>query len=244
MFPLADDNPRELTPYVNWALMAVCAAVFLFQASLGGRASDVFIYGYGMIPARLLEGAELPSDVRGLPAWATVFSSMFMHDGWLHIGSNMLFLWIFGDNVEDALGHVRYLAFYLVCGVGAALAEAFLDPTSTAPMLGASGAISGVLGAYILLFPRANIRTLIFILLFIWVANIPAWIVLGLWFAGQFAEALFTSADQSGIAVWAHVGGLLAGMALIVVLRRPGFGLWQPARSRAFAAKRQPRPWG
>src|SRR5687767_4548307 len=157
MFPISDDNPRRhLTPYVNYSLIGACVLVWLWQASLG-PAGEVAIYSLGMIPARLFGHAELAPELVYTPAWFTVLSSMFMHGGWLHLGSNMLYLWIFGDNIEDRLGHVTYLFFYLGCGFLATFAHAFSDLGSQLPAIGASGAIAGVLGAYLVLFPRAHV---------------------------------------------------------------------------------------
>ena len=188
MFPIADDNPRLETPIVTWSIIAVCVLVFFWQLSLGTTGGEIAVYEYGMIPARLFGAAQLQPELAAVPAWATVFTSMFMHGGWLHIGFNMLFLWIFGDNVEDSMGHGRYLAFYLVCGVAAALAQAVVTPGSTVPMVGASGAISGVLGAYLLLHPHATVRTIVFLGIFVTMLHLPAMIVLGLWFLMQLAK--------------------------------------------------------
>ena len=163
MIPLRDENPTRRVPFVNYALIIINVLVFLWQLSLGSNAGEVAFYQYGMIPARLFGTADLQADTTTIPAWSTVFTSMFMHGGLMHLGSNMLFLWIFGDNVEDSMGHVRYLAFYAACVVAAAFAQALVNPDSTGPMVGASGAISGVLGAYLLLHPHATVRTAIFL---------------------------------------------------------------------------------
>jgi membrane associated rhomboid family serine protease len=151
MFPISDDNPSSLTPFITWSLIGVCAFVFLVQFSMSGQEAQTTIYSFGMIPARVFDKVQLRPELMVVPAWATVITSMFMHGGLLHLAGNMLFLWIFGDNVEDAMGHARFLAFYLLCGVAAAMTQALLSPESTVPMVGASGAISGVLGAYLLL---------------------------------------------------------------------------------------------
>jgi membrane associated rhomboid family serine protease len=243
MLPLFDDNPHELRPYVTWGIIAVCVIVFLGQALLDDPTYEVIVLGAALIPARLFGYAALPPDFPALPAWFTPISSMFMHGDWLHIGGNMLYLWIFGDNVEDALGHARYLAFYLACGIVAALSQTLLAPDSTIPIIGASGAISGVLGAYLLLYPRANVRTLVFVVVFVTVIRIPAAIVLGLWFILQLADAAFSNPAEPGVAFWAHVGGFVTGALLVLILRRPGFDLWQGARSRAFEAARPRGPW-
>jgi membrane associated rhomboid family serine protease len=244
MFPISDDNPRIGTPYVTWSVIGACVLVFFWQVSLGASGGEIAIYEFGMIPARLLGAAALDPELTAVPAWSTVFTSMFMHGGWLHLGFNMLFLWIFGDNVEDCMGHARYLIFYLVCGVAAALAQAFVSPGSTIPMVGASGAISGVLGAYLLLHPRATVRTVIFLGIFVTMMHLPALIVLGLWFLMQLVSAAFSNSGEAGVAFWAHVGGFVAGMALVPLFKKRDVELFQPPRYRAFQVERQRGPWG
>jgi membrane associated rhomboid family serine protease len=243
MFPLSDDNPREGPATVTWSLIGACVAVFLWQLSLG-QAGDVAIYGFGMIPARLFGGAELSAAIPTVSPPLTIVTSMFMHGGFLHLGGNMLYLWIFGDNVEDSMGHFRFLVFYIVCGVIAALAQAWADPASTIPLVGASGAISGVLGAYILLHPRAMVRTLVILVIFITIVNIPAVVVLGIWFAMQFLSAAAMPTGGGGVAFWAHVGGFIAGMVLVFPFKRRTVLLLQPPRSRAFQMERRRGPWG
>lgn len=244
MFPISDDNPRLLTPVVTWSIIGACVLVFLWQSVLGADAAQIAIYEFGMIPARLFGEAELRPGLAVVPAWSTVLTSMFMHGGWLHLGLNMLFLWIFGDNVEDSMGHVRYLIFYLLCGVAAALAQALVNPASTIPMVGASGAISGVLGAYVLLHPYATVRVLIFFGVFVTMANVPALFVLGIWFLTQLASAALSATSQPGVAFWAHVGGFVAGLALVPLFKQRGVALFQPPRSRPFALERKRGPWG
>jgi membrane associated rhomboid family serine protease len=243
MLPLADDNPRNTTPVVTWGIIGICIAVFLWQLSLGS-AGDVAYYGYGLVPARLTGVAELPAGIPSVPAWATVLTSMFMHGGFVHIGGNMLYLWIFGDNVEDSMGHVRFAVFYLVCGIIAALTQTYIAPASQVPVIGASGAIAGVLGAYILLHPRATVRTLIFLGIIFWIVRIPAVYVLGFWFLLQFLNAAGSTAGNGGVAVWAHVGGFIAGLILVMAFRRRGVDVWQGARSRAFHVEPRRGPWG
>jgi membrane associated rhomboid family serine protease len=243
MFPLSDDNPRQIVPFVTWTLIGACVLVFLWQVSLGS-AGNVAAFAFGMIPARLFGQAELPPEIVTVPAWATLFTSMFLHGGWLHLGGNMLFLWIFGDNVEDSMGHARYLVFYFVCGVAAAMAQAIVNPGSAIPMVGASGAISGVLGAYILLHPQATVRTLIFLGFFVTIVHVPALIVLGLWFVMQLFSAASAPADAPGVAFWAHVGGFVAGMVLVPFFKRRDVGLLQAPRSRSFELHRPRGPWG
>ena len=218
MIPLRDDNPTRTTPVVNYALVAACALVFLWQISLGTR-GEAAIYAYGLIPDVLLGDARLPPGLAVVPPWMTVFTSMFLHGGWMHLIGNLLYLWIFGDNIEDRLGHGRYVVFYLLCGIAAALAQALPDPGSQVPMVGASGAISGVLGAYLLLFPRAHVLVLIPLGPFAHLTRLPALWVLGLWFAMQLLSEMF-AAGGAGVAFRAHIGGFVAGMVLLPLMRR------------------------
>lgn len=232
--PLYDDNPTTRTPFVTYGLIGLCIAVFLWQL---GQSGNAVAYSYGMIPAVLFGAAQLPHQLAAVPPWATIFTSMFLHSGWLHIGGNMLFLWIFGNNIEDVLGHVRYLLLYLLSGVAAAMGQALSDPGSTIPMLGASGAIAGVLGAYLLLYPYANVHVLVVIIILLRIITVPAWIMLGLWFAVQFLSGLLAAGGPAGgVAFWAHVGGFLTGVVLLLAMRPRGLGLWQPPRSAMFVA--------
>lgn len=219
MIPLRDDNPTRTTPLVNYALIAACVLVFVWQVSLGAH-MQAAIYAYGLIPDVLLGDARLPPEVAAVPAWLTIFTSMFLHGSWMHLIGNMLYLWIFADNVEDRFGHGRFVAFYLLCGIGAALAQALPDPDSQIPMVGASGAISGVLGAYMLMFPRAHVLVLIPLGVLTRVVHLPALLVLGLWFAMQLLSEMFAPAG-AGVAFRAHIGGFVAGMVLLPVFRRP-----------------------
>lgn len=219
MIPLRDDNPTRTTPFVNYALIASCVAVFLWQLSLGPR-MEAAIYAFGLIPDVLLGDARLPPEFAAVPAWMTVFTSMFLHGSVMHLLGNMLYLWIFADNVEDRLGHGRFVAFYLLCGIGAALAQALPDPGSQIPMVGASGAISGVLGAYMLLFPRAHVLVLIPLGVLTRIVHLPALLVLGLWFALQLLSEMMAPAGGGGVAFRAHIGGFVAGMALLPFFNR------------------------
>jgi membrane associated rhomboid family serine protease len=230
--PLYDDNPTRRVPVVTYLLIGACVAVFLWQ--LGQNARDV-VYSYGMIPAVLFGSAELPHRLGAVAPWATIFTSMFLHAGWLHLGGNMLFLWIFGNNIEDVLGPVRYLLLYLLSGVAAAMGQALADPSSTVPMLGASGAIAGVLGAYLLIYPNANVHVLVLIIIILRVMTVPAWIMLSLWFAAQLVSGLFSSSG-AGVAFWAHVGGFVTGIVLLLVMRPRDLGLRQPPRTARFVA--------
>ena len=233
--PLYDDNPHPRPAIVTYGLIAACVAVFLWQEGLGARASANADYSFGMIPAVLFAHAELPSRLHLIPAWATLFTSMFLHGGWLHLIGNMLYLWLFGRGVETALGSPRYLLFYLVCGGAAALAQAGMDPRGTIPMIGASGAIAGTLGAYLVLYPRGNVVVLVWILFFVRLIAVPAVVMLGLWFVLQLLSAMSATTGAPGVAFWAHVGGFLVGMMLVLVVRQRGFRVLQPRRSSPFA---------
>ncbi|MBA2491273.1 MAG: rhomboid family intramembrane serine protease [Gammaproteobacteria bacterium] len=217
LIPLQDDNPTHITPVVSYAIIAACVLVFLWQISLGAN-QQAAVYSLGLIPAVLLQGASLPPELTIVPPLATVFTSMFLHGGWLHLIGNMLYLWIFADNIEDAMGHGRFVVFYLLCGIAAALAQALPAPGSEIPMIGASGAISGVLGAYLLLHPRAHVMVLIPLGFFSQVMRLPALLVLGLWFVLQLISEL-GAPEGAGVAFRAHIGGFVAGMALITFFK-------------------------
>ncbi|MEW6427060.1 MAG: rhomboid family intramembrane serine protease [Thermodesulfobacteriota bacterium] len=218
MLPLRDDIPSRRFPAVNLLLIVVTTLVFFYELSLG-EALVPFLRHYGFVPARFVaQGQTGPLDPeRFLP----VFASIFLHGGFLHLIGNMWMLWIFGDNVEDILGHGRYLLFYLLCGVAAVAFQGMVHPGATVPMVGASGAISGVLGAYLLSFPRARILTLVPLFIFFYMIEVPAFIYLILWFVMQFLQGsanLAGGMEGGGVAWWAHVGGFIAGMILLPVL--------------------------
>jgi membrane associated rhomboid family serine protease len=228
MIPLRDDNPSTIAPIVTIALIVACVLVFLWQLSFGAEGGQRIVYALGAIPAVLLGKEQLPPELMLIPPWASVFTSMFMHGGWMHLIGNMLYLWIFGNNVEDVMGHVRFVIFYLLCGILAALSHAVTDPTSTIPMVGASGAISGVLGAYILLFPRAHV--LVF-MPGIGMMRVAAGVVLGLWFFMQLLSGgMSIGGAGGGVAFFAHIGGFVAGMVLIGFFTRPEVPFFSPAR--------------
>jgi membrane associated rhomboid family serine protease len=214
VIPLRDDNPVYSTPVMTYALVAACIAIFLWQVSLGPAHFNQVIFTLGVIPAVLFGHAQLPPGVALVPPAATIFTSMFLHAGWLHLAGNMLYLWIFGDNIEDRMGRARFLVFYLVCGVAAVFAQALPAPEARIPMVGASGAISGVLGAYLLLFPHARVLVLVPIGFILKVIRLPAIWVLGLWFAIQLISSLLAPAGEGGVAFRAHLGGFIAGLAL------------------------------
>ena len=220
MFPIRDHNPSGRTPYVTYLLMAVNIGVFLSYVGLfsDDRALNIFFFDWALIPGRVTTG----------DGYTGILTSMFLHGGLLHLAGNMLFLWIFGDNVEDEMGHVGFLGFYLLCGVIAGLAQVASGPASAVPMVGASGAIAGVMGGYLLLFPKARVDILLFFIVFFRVIPIPSWIMLMLWFALQFIGGVGADPTAGGVAYWAHAGGFIIGMALTVPLwlRLGGVRFW------------------
>ena len=228
MFPIGDDNSdRTITPYANYILIALNVLVYVFLQRLDSN--DAFTYAFSLVPKEIttgidLSGVQIIRDSLGntgkiqlysspLPVYFNFLSSMFMHGGIAHLGGNMLFLWIFGDNLENLVGHVRYVIFYIVCGLAAATAQIIMGPDSVIPMLGASGAISGVLGGYVLLFPQRQVRAIIFNFL----TTVPAFVAIGIWIVYQIVLGYFSSAESGGVAYAAHIGGFIAGVALIKV---------------------------
>ncbi len=236
MIPLHDDNPTEINPLVTIALIVTCALVFLYEVSLPERAGETFVFHYGAIPASIFgHEAALSEDAVAVPVTLTLLTSMFLHGGWMHLIGNMLYLWIFGNNVEDVMGHVKFVIFYVVCGILAAMSHALTDPTSGIPMVGASGAISGVLGAYLLLYPRAQVLVVIPLGIFIKTMYVPAGFVLGFWFVLQLLSGgMSLGQGGGGVAFFAHVGGFVAGMALIGLFKRPEVRFFAPARHRGW----------
>jgi membrane associated rhomboid family serine protease len=228
MFPIGDDNSdRTLTPFVNYAFIFINILVFVLLQGIGSN--EPFTYAFSLVPREITDGVDLVGwqiirDAGGdlgrvehyaspLPVYFNFLSSMFMHGGFMHIFGNMLFLWVFGDNLEDRLGHLRFALFYVACGVAAALAQIWMDANSVIPMLGASGAISGVLGGYLLLFPRRRVRALLFNFL----TEVPAYVAVGIWIVYQLIAGYMTPAGMGGVAYAAHIGGFFAGLALIKV---------------------------
>jgi membrane associated rhomboid family serine protease len=208
-FPIRDDVPTEHKPVLTVGLIAVNAAVFLFSQTLGARGFQFFTIQYGYIPYELIASVELTPELSA-STWFTPFSSMFMHGGWMHILGNMLFLWIYGNNVEDFMGRVRFLLFYLAAGLFAIAAYTLFDPHSQIPLVGASGAIAGVMGSYMVLYPRAKVTVLI-VFFFIQFVQLPAKVVLGIWFVFQLFMSLTGSTSGGGVAWMAHVGGFAFG---------------------------------
>ncbi|MBI1967669.1 MAG: rhomboid family intramembrane serine protease [Gemmatimonadetes bacterium] len=241
MFPYRDENPTVLTPYVTVGFIALNVLSWLFLQGAGfSEQLPRSVCELGLIPGELLgrappgSGIELAPGlvcvVEAHPKYWTLLTSMFMHGGWAHLFFNMMFLWVFGNNIEDAMGHVRFVVFYLLCGVAAAAAQVFVSPTSPIPMVGASGAISGVLGGYLLLYPRVRVHTLIFLGFFVTTVALPAYVMLGYWILLQLLGGLpaLAGVESGGVAFWAHIGGFVAGLGLVRLfakeenlLRRP-----------------------
>jgi membrane associated rhomboid family serine protease len=230
MIPLHDDNPTSITPYITVALIVACSLVFLWQLAQGPQGQQIVVYALGVVPAVLFGSRELPPEVYAVPAGATVITSMFLHGGWLHLIGNMLYLWIFGNNVEDSMGHVRFIIFYLLCGIIAVFAHALPHPDSLIPMIGASGAISGVLGAYLLLHPYARVLVVIPLGIILYPVRLPALWVLGFWFGLQLLSSLMADPNQPGVAFGAHLGGFVAGVVLIPLFKRRSVRLWTQPR--------------
>src|SRR5215813_14945859 len=224
MIPIRDDTPRYSTPFINYFLIGLNVLVFLFELSLDVRTRAAFFAQFGVVPA-WITGA-VPSYLHAQQGFSLlpIVTSMFLHASWLHLIANMWVLWIFGDNIEDHLGHFLYLIFYLLSGIAASLLHIFFNLGSTVPSVGASGAIAGVMGAYFMLFPSARVLTLVPIIIFFSFIWLPAWVVLGYWFVVQFLSGAATAIAVSretgggGVAVWAHVGGFVSGLLLIKIL--------------------------
>jgi membrane associated rhomboid family serine protease len=221
MIPIGDSTRRHTTPYVNVGLIVASILVFLYELSLNAFEVNDFFLDWGVIPVQLVDWLESPS---GAEEPSTVVTSMFIHGGWLHLIGNMLFLWVFGDNVEDAMGHGRYLVFYLLAGLAATSLQVFIDQESVIPMVGASGAIAGVLGAYLVLYPRATVSVVIPWLWFFGAFPVPAAFLIVFWFLLQLLSGVASlgagDGVTQGIAFWAHVGGFVAGVVLVWVFRR------------------------
>jgi membrane associated rhomboid family serine protease len=240
MIPLHDDNPTTIKPVFTVGFIGACVLVFLYQFSLGPKVGQVLVFQYGAIPAVIFGFESLPSGVQVIPASFTLMTSMFLHGGIMHLIGNMLYLWIFGNNIEDAMGHGRFVLFYLTCGVVAAMSHAMTDTGSVVPMIGASGAISGILGAYLLLYPRAQVLVLIPLGFFTRLMYVPAGFVLGLWFLFQLISGSVSVGQGGGGVAWfAHIGGFLAGMILVGLFKRRSVKLFNPPHHHS----RRLQPW-
>ncbi len=212
MIPYKDDNPTRIIPFITILIIAMNIFVFILQFMYGLDSRSI-VYKYGAIPSNIA-GFESNQPIHPV---LTIFTSMFMHGGLFHIGGNMLYLWIFGNNIEDKLGHLKFFIFYLFCGIVAAISHVVTEPHSNIPMIGASGAVSGVLGAYVLLFPMAKVHTILFFGFFIQIVKIPALIVIGFWAIIQVVNGMITKGilNQGGVAWFAHIGGFIAGLSTI-----------------------------
>ena len=219
MIPIRDYNPTSRHPYVTLTIIVTCVLIFIWQLSLDPGRGQLIVQVFGFIPALLFGQGDFGLGSHPIPPWATLITSMFLHGGLMHLAGNMLYLWIFGNNIEDVMGHGRFIVFYLLCGLAAAMTQALPDMESTIPMIGASGAISGILGAYLILFPKTKVQVII-PLGFFMMRTIPAGWLLGLWIAFQIISGMSSDVAGGGIAWWAHVGGFVAGMALIYPFTR------------------------
>ncbi len=225
MIPLKDDNPTEIFPLFTLLILGACVAVWLLVQGAGMSEStlEASVCALGAIPGEITgqSGASGPCRLGGI-TWGALFTSMFLHGSWMHLIGNMWFLWIFGNNIEDSMGRLRFLVFYLLTGLAAAGTHVLVEPASTVPMVGASGAISGIMGAYLVLYPHARVLTLVPFVVFIRMMHIPAWVMLGYWFLIQAVSAAVTQsqAGGGGVAFWAHVGGFVAGVILVKLFQR------------------------
>jgi|TARA_B100000959_G_scaffold224366_1_gene238054 membrane associated rhomboid family serine protease len=214
MIPLKDDNPTSRRPIITYFIIGLCTVIFLIQISSESYKTGELFYSYGLIPSVLMGHNQLPMDLYAIPAFITIFSSMFMHGGFMHLIGNMLYMWIFADNIEDNLGVTKFIIFYLLCGIGAAMTQVLMDTHSQIPMIGASGAIGGVLGAYLINHPKAKVLVLIPFGFFSQLLKIKALYVLGFWFILQFISS------GGGVAYAAHIGGFVSGMILILFFNK------------------------
>lgn len=225
--PIYDDNKPEAWPLVTWLLLAACVVVFFIQMSANPIDARLLMLQYATIPALVSGESTLPAEFAVIPPAASLITSVFMHGGWLHLGGNMLYLWIFGDNVEDKMGPLRFALFYLLCGAAASLAHVMVNPGDETPLVGASGAIAGVLAAYLLMFPRARVRVFMVIIIFIRWIYLPAFVVLGAWLLLQIFAAPGSIGQSGGTAYFAHLGGFVAGLVLTPLFRKKGVPLMQ-----------------
>jgi len=229
MFPLRDDNPTTITPIVTWTLIAINVLVFFYELSLGQRMSQVFVYQYGAIPAVIFGDKHLPANIAVIPPAMSIFTSIFLHGGWAHLIGNMWYLWIFGNNIEEAMGRLRFVFFYLICGILASFCHILFNANSPIPTIGASGAISGVLGGYLMLYPRARVLTLIYLYFFVRLIQIPAGYLLGFWFIFQVLSGSMAGRQMGGgIAFWAHAGGFVFGILLVGLFKRREVRFFNP----------------
>jgi membrane associated rhomboid family serine protease len=222
MIPIYDDNPALGKPLLVITIIALCIIIWFWQSGLGYQGNNTVIINFGLTPKVFL--------AEPLLSFFTLFTSMFMHGGFMHLAGNMLYLWIFGDNIEGALGHFRFILFYFLCGIAAAFTQILSAPDSAIPMIGASGAVSGVLGAYLIFYPRARIRTFVFLGIFITFLRLPAVLLLGFWILGQVISAFISNPGSPGVAWFAHLGGFFMGMLLAPLLKKPNISIFQKSR--------------
>ena len=216
-FPISDINKTKNKPILSWMVIVCCILIFIYQQNLDYHSKQTTILTFGMIPSVIFNIKQLSDELVIIPSYMTLVSSMFLHGGWMHLIGNMAYLYIFGDNIEDKLGKIKFIIFYVSCGIFAALSQALVDINSETPMIGASGAISGVLGAYLVLFPKKDIKVFLWFLIFIKIFRIPAMYVIGCWIFIQFFS--LNNSEESNIAYVAHIGGFIAGIILIFILR-------------------------
>src|SRR5210317_712138 len=242
MIPLKDDNPTQNKPIVRNYIIAACIIIFFMQLINPSYKTGELFYSYGLIPSVLTGLDQLPQDLYVIPASMTILTSMFMHGGFMNLIGNMLYMWIFADNIEDEIGRVKFIIFYLLSGIAAALTQVFLNTESMVPMVGASGAIGGVLGAYIVNHPRAKVLVLIPLGFFSQIVKIPAIFVLGIWFILQFVNSAFTSSTGGGVAYGAHIGGFVFGAVAILFFNR---NVKRKTASKKISIKEKPpkNPW-
>jgi len=222
MIPIYDDNPALGKPLLVITIITLCIIIWFWQSGLGYQGNNTVIINFGLTPKVFL--------AEPLLSFFTLFTSMFMHGGFMHLAGNMLYLWIFGDNIEGALGHFRFILFYFLCGIAAAFTQILSAPDSAIPMIGASGAVSGVLGAYLIFYPHARIRTFVFLGIFITFLRLPAVLLLGFWILGQIISAFISNPGSPGVAWFAHLGGFFTGMLLAPLLKKPNISIFQKSR--------------
>ena len=225
MIPLHDDNPTHLRPLITVGLIVVCVCIYLWEIGLSENGLIEVFYSFGFIPSVWFEAYRENTSIFSFYQF-TIISSMFLHGGFFHLAGNMLYLWIFGNNVEESMGHIRFLIFYILCGSFAAMAQAFYEPNSYVPMVGASGAIGGVLGAYFVLYPKARVLVLVPLGIIFWTMRIPAAFVLGGWFIFQLLLGSSTVSEVGGVAYWAHIGGFISGVILLFLFKNKDTPVW------------------
>ena len=234
MIPLKDDNPTSGKPFITYFIIGLCILIFLLQLSSQSYKTGQLFYSYGLIPSVLMGHNNLPMDLYVVPGWLTIFTSMFMHGGFMHLAGNMLYMWIFSDNIEDTLGPKKFIIFYLLSGIGAAMTQVFMDTHSQIPMVGASGAIGGILGAYLINYPNAKVLVLIPFGFFSQLIKIRALYVLGFWFILQFISS------GGGVAYAAHIGGFVSGIILILFFNKKTLKKKKTTKNRKITKG----PWG